>query len=410
MNENGAVVKRPRPGLKRTLSLPMITLYGLGTTIGGGIYVLVGTVAGRAGLYAPLSFVLAAILATFLALTFAELSSRFPKSAGEAVYVSEGLGLQSLATLVGILVVIAGTVSAAALSNGFSGYFRVFLAVPPWLAIVGIATVLGLLAAWGIGQAVALASIITVVEIGGLGLVIWAGADALATLPSRASELLPPFSTVAWGGILSGSFLAFYAFIGFEDMVNVAEEVKNVRRNLPRAIVLTLGITTIIYFLVTLVAVLALPPDQLAASSAPLALVVSSQTGGSGRLISVIGIFAVLNGALIQIIMASRVLYGMAVQGWIPVYFGRINRRTGTPLQATFWATVMVAILALGFNVEILAQATTLAVILVAILVNASLWRLKRRGPPPAGTFVVPMFVPIAGFAVSILFGTLVVM
>ena len=162
--------------------------------------------------------------------------------------------------------------------------------------------------------------------------------------------------------------------------------------------------------LVTLVAVLAVPPDQLAGSPAPLALVVSSQTGGSGSLISIIGIFAVLNGALIQVIMVARVLYGMANQGWIPAYFGRINRRTGTPLQATFWATLMVAVLALGFNVEILAQATTLVVILVAVLVNASLWRLKRRGPPPAGTFVVPMIVPIVGLAISIMFGTLVVM
>ena len=239
MNEHTVAVEPAGPGLRRTLSLPMITLYGLGTTIGGGIYVLVGTVAGRAGLYAPLSFVLAAILATFLALTFAELSSRYPKSAGEAVYVSEGLGLQSLATLVGILVVIAGIVSAAALADGFSGYFRILFAVPPWLAVIGIAAVLGLLAAWGIGQAVALAAIITVVEIGGLALVVWAGADAITTLPSRAAELLPPFSAVAWGGILSGSFLAFYAFIGFEDMVNVAEEVKDVRRTLPLAIVLT---------------------------------------------------------------------------------------------------------------------------------------------------------------------------
>ncbi len=399
----------PEVGLKRTLSLPLITLYGLGTTIGGGIYVLVGTVAGRAGLYTPLSFVLAAILATFLALTFAELASRFPKSAGEAVFVSEGLGVAQLARLVGILVIIAGVVSAAALANGFAGYSRVFLEIPLWLAIVGVSAILGLLAAWGIGQAVALAALVTLVEIGGLILVVWAGADALATLPEQVSALDRPFTGAPWVGIVSGSFLAFYAFIGFEDMVNVAEEVKDVRRTLPRAIILTLIVTAILYVVVTLVAVAAVPAEQLAASTAPLALVVSSRTGGSASLISAIGVFAVLNGALIQIIMASRVAYGMAVQGWLPAYFGHINPRTRTPVRATFSAALLVAVLALAFDIAGLAQATTLAVLLVAALVNASLWRLKRRGPPPPDAFVVPIWVPILGFGVSLLFGALIV-
>jgi amino acid transporter len=141
-----------RQPLKRVLSLPLVVLYGLGTTIGAGIYVLVGKVAERAGMMAPWSFMAAALLSAFTALTFAELSSRFPKSAGEAVYVKQAFNLQGLAVFVGILVILNGSVSAAALANGFVGYWQTFIAMPDWAVIVLITAILGLLAAWGIGQ------------------------------------------------------------------------------------------------------------------------------------------------------------------------------------------------------------------------------------------------------------------
>jgi len=403
--------------LKRSLGLPLITLYGLGTTIGGGIYVLIGHVAGRAGMHAPLSFVVAALMTAFTAFTFAELSSRYPQSAGEAVYVEKGLGIKNLALLVGLLVVFNGVISSAALANGFVGYFQIFLPLPDWIAILCIALALGLVAAWGIGESVAVAAIVTIVEIGGLVLIVIVGGDALADLPDRMDDLTPGFSGAIWAGILSGSFLAFYAFIGFEDMVNVAEEVKNVRRVLPIAIIITLVVTTFIYFVVALVAVLAVPPAELGRSDAPLALIFERKTGSSPALISLISILAVLNGALIQVIMASRVLYGLSKQKWLPSAFGRVHPRTRTPVNATFWIVALVAFLALVFNIEILAQSTSLIILIIAALVNASLIRLKRRDRTEGAAeekrsaddgVRYPIWVPVAGMVVSAFFAVLV--
>jgi amino acid transporter len=161
------------PALRRSLSLPLVTLYGLGTTIGAGVYALTGEIAGLAGVYAPVAFVVASFMATFTALSFAELSSRFPRSAGEAVYVQEGLGRPRLAQGVGLLVALSGAVSAATITNGFVGYLGELVEVPRAFAILAMLVSLGLIAAWGIGQSVLLAGVLTLVEIGGLLLVIW---------------------------------------------------------------------------------------------------------------------------------------------------------------------------------------------------------------------------------------------
>jgi basic amino acid/polyamine antiporter, APA family len=399
----------PGPPLKRSLNLPLITLYGLGTTVGGGIYILVGHVVGRAGLYAPISFVLAAALITFTALTFAELGQRFPKSAGEAVYVREGFRRRDLAVAVGCLVVINGLVSSGALASGFVGYFQLLVGIPNWVTIVSVVTLLGLLAIWGIGQAVGVAAVVTGIEIGGLVMIIWVGREAFGNLPDNLPALVPPLEGGAWLGIISGSFLAFYAFIGFEDMVNVAEEVKDVRRTLPIAIILTLSLTSVLYLAIAIVGVLVLPVANIAASDAPLALIYTRQTGEDATLITLISVVAVLNGALIQIIMASRVLYGMGREGWIPGPFGKVNPRTQTPIQATIAVTLCVMGLALFFDVEQLAQVTTLGLSLVAVLVNGALIKLKWGETLPVDGFTVPLWVPVAGLLISAIFAGLVV-
>lgn len=396
------------PALKRRLNLPMITLYGLGTTIGGGIYVLVGTVAGRAGLYAPVSFFIAALMVAFTAMSFAELSSRFPQSAGEAVYVKEGLNIKALAILVGYLVAFNGIVSSAALTTGFVGYFQSMVDVPSWLAILGVIILMGALACWGIGESVAIAAIITVIEIGGLLLIIWVGRDSLIALPSTYQDLLPPLDNAVWPGIFAGSFLAFYAFIGFEDMVNVAEETQNPRRTLPIAIALTLGLTTLIYVLISVVVVSSVPIGQLATSGAPLALVYELKTGTSSEVISLIGIFAVLNGVLIQIIMASRVLYGMASLGWSFSILGIVNPVTRTPVHATLMVIGIIIVLTWLFNIEILAETTSLIMLMISVLVNLSLFQLKGKQPVTDGGFNLPRWVPLAGFVVSAVFGSFV--
>lgn len=387
--------------LNRSLNLVQLVLYGLGTTIGAGIYALVGELAAMAGYYAPMSFLVASVMAALTALSFAELSGRYPRCAGAALYVKEGFSSQRLSTLVGFLVIAAGLVSAAAIVNGFTAYLGEFVSVDRYAAIIAVTLGFGALAAWGISQSVTIAALVTVVEIAGLLLVIAVSYSGLAELPARWQELVPAPGSGGWYGIYAGSLLAFYAFIGFEDMVEVAEEARRVRRNLPLAIILTLACTTLLYMAIMVTAVLAMPPDQLAQSQVPLARLYEHYTGGDATVISIIGLFALINGALIQLIMASRVLYGMSSRGLLPPVISRVNRRTQTPLVATALATGAILLLALSGTLASLAEATSLIMLVVFALVNLSLIRVKRRDPRPEGLIVFPVAVPVLGFVVS---------
>jgi amino acid transporter len=388
--------------LRRALGLAPLTYYGLGTIIGAGIYVLVGKVAGHAGLYAPIAFLVAGLIAAFTAFSYAELAARYPHSAGEAVYVHEGLRLKSLSVLVGALIAASGVVSCATLVNGFVGYLDVFVRLPHWLAIGATVAALWALASWGIRESVRAATLITLIEIGGLLFVLAVAAPDLAVLPERLPKLVPPAQASVWSAILLGAFIAFYAFLGFEDMVNVAEEVQEPQRNLPRAIFLALGIATLLYLLVALAAVLSLPPAELAQSSAPLADMYTRATGKPPLLISLISLFAVLNGALIQIIMGSRVLYGMSRRGWLPRRLARVSPRTRTPLLTTAAVALMVLGLALWVPLLSLAKATSLLVLVVFALVNLALLRLKRQIPTVEGVRCYPRWISAAGLVSAV--------
>ncbi len=387
--------------LKRRLNLLQLVLYGMGTTIGAGIYALVGELAALAGYLAPLSFLVASLLAGLTALSFAELSGRYPRCAGAALYVKEGLSSQRLSTMVGLLVIAAGFVSAAAIVNGFTAYLGEFIVIDRAAAVILVTLALGAIAAWGISQSVSVAAAVTVIEIGGLLLVIAVSHSGLADLPLRWRELVPTQEIGSWYGIYAGSLLAFYAFIGFEDMVEVAEETRHVRRNLPIGIMLTLGLTTVLYLTITVTAVMAMPPAQLAQSQVPLVRLYEHYTGGDGAVISLIGLFALINGALIQLIMASRVLYGMASRGLLPAALSRVNRHTHTPLAATALATAAILVFALSGTLASLAEATSLIMLLVFALVNLSLIRVKRIDSRPPGLIVFPIVVPVLGFFVS---------
>lgn len=379
----------------------MITCYGVGTIVGGGFYALSGKVAGEAGMLAPLAFLAAAAIATFSAFSFAELSARFPVSGGEAHYVREAFGKKWLSTTIGWMVIATGIVSAATLATAFAGFAQRFLDVPQWLVVTVMVLGLGCVTAWGIDASARLALLITLVEVGGLIMVLVAAGDSLSRLDERWPELLPAVSLGEaksdWSGIFLGAYLAFYSFVGFEDMVNVAEEVKRPRRNLPIAILLSLGLTTLIYVCVTLVTVLAVPVEELSASESPLALAFGDSKF-AGDAITVIGMFAGLNGALVQVVMASRVAYGMAQNGQAPAVFGRVNRKTRTPLQSTAAVTVVVLGLALWLPLEALAMVTSTILLIVYAFVNAALWRIKRRDPDsPEDAPCYPRWLPAAG-------------
>jgi amino acid transporter len=384
------------PTLKRDIGYSMLTLYGLGTILGAGIYVLIGEVARSAGTSAPRAFLISALLAGVTAFSYAELAARLPKSAGEAAYVAEGFQLPVAAIAVGWAVIATGIVSAATMTKGFVGYLDIFVSMPPALVICLLVAAVAGVAAWGISESLLLAGAVTVLEVAGLLIVCVVAGDSLATFPDQWSRLLPRAETASWLGVLSGAFVAFYAFIGFEDMVNVAEEVKEPQTTLPQAIITALAVSTILYVLIAVIAVLSIPTETLAQSSAPLALIVESR-GFSPRTIGLISLFAVINGALVQLIMASRVLYGLANQGLAAPIFARVNARTRTPLYATAVIATCVLFFALMFPLDRLARLTSFIALGVFVTVNASLWRLKRRDGPQS-TFTVPLAVPIAGF------------
>ena len=389
-----------RPTLKRSLTLPLIVLYGLGVTIGAGIYVLVGATAGVAGVYAPFAFVLAALVMLPSACSFAELVGRLPVSAGEAAYVRAGFGSQNLSVIVGLMVVSAGTVSAAAICLGSVGYIRQFIDLPGAVLIPAVVALMTLVGAWGVRESVTFAAVMTMIEIVGLLVVIaggFMGASSVATID--VTPLPDGMTLMQIGfGIMSGGVLAFFAFIGFEDLVNMAEETREPGRTLPRAIFLTLIISTSLYVLISIVAVLNVPVPQLASAEAPLSLVFERTTGASPATISAIAIIATLNGVIVQIIMGSRVLYGLSQQGSLPAVFGYVHPVTRTPLFATGLIGALVLVLAIFIPLKGLAELTSQITLTVFALVNLSLWNIKRRGDPvPAGIFVNPQWVPVVG-------------
>ncbi len=389
--------------LKRTLTLPLLTFYGLGTILGAGIYVLVGQVAGIAGMQTPLAFAVAAVVAVFTAFSYAELAARHPRSAAEAVYVQEGFRQPWLSMLVGALVLLAALASAAALANGFAGYLRVFVALPAWAAVLGFVLCLGVLAAWGIHESARVAAAATVIEILGLLVVLLASVANLTDLPQRLDEFALPTRAGDWNGVLLAAFVAFFAFIGFEDMANVAEEVVDPERTMPRAILMALAAATVLYLLVTVAAVLTLSREELAGTTAPLAAMYAKATGREPVFIAVVALFAVANGTLVLLIRAARVLHGMSVQGWLPAALGRVHRVRRTPLLATAAVTLATLALALGFPLVSLAEATSGMLLVVFALVNLALLRIRRRHPAPPGVRSTPLAVPLTGFTLSLL-------
>ena len=379
--------------LKRRIGLGLLTAYGIGVMVGAGIFVLVGAVAGEAGVWAPVSFLLAGVIVAPTALSYSEFSTRIPEAAGEAAYVWKGLNSQALAVLVGLAIVAAGTISAAAVLRGGVGYLTVVLDVPWGWSIFAIGAVLTAVAVFGVLESLALAAIFTVVELFGLILVIWAGASAPSVI--EWSSMPPP----VWVGIGAGAVLAFFAFIGFEDIVNMAEEVADPERTMPRAILIALVVTTLIYALVTWATVRAVPVSSLAGSEKPLVLVWQASQAGDGRFLSTIAVFAALNGVLAQIVMASRVLYGLGKRSPVLAVFHHAHPKMGTPVLASILIGAAVISAALLLNVGLLAEVTSTILLCVFVVVNLALIVLKRK--QPEAPFQVPMIVPVLGLMLS---------
>lgn len=382
--------------LKRVFGLPTLVIYGVGDILGAGIYAVVGKIAGLSGSLVWASFIIAMIVAALTALSYAELGGRFPLSGGVAAFTHRAFRTDWLSILVGWLMFCTCLVSMATLSKAFAGYLNAFAPViPAWLIILALFAGLAFVNFRGMKESSALNIFCTTLEVSGLGIVIIVSALFLTggELSSPAANPVPA-QAISWIAIFQGAALAFYAFIGFEDLVNVAEEVKHPERNVPRAILLALGIAGAIYILVSWLATQVLSPVELATSNAPLLDVVRrAQPNFPAVVFTFIALFAVLNTALLNFITASRLLYGMARDGLLPAWLAKLHRRRATPYRTLVVILPIAIFLALSGTLQFLAGTTATLIMAMFCLVNLSLLVIKRREPQIRG-FQVPVLIP----------------
>lgn len=389
--------------LKRDISLYLLVFYGLGNILGAGIYVLIGKISGIADIYTPFSFIVAAVVVLFTALSYAELSSRFPYSAGEALYAKEAFNSKYLSIAIGVMIALSGILSSATILHGFYGYVSTFITLPETLSSFLLVIILCFIAILGIGKSVKFATALTCIEIFGLLFILFVGFENIHFEEVLVEKFLPSFKVSIWYSISLGAFLAFYAFIGFEDMVNVAEEVKEPTKTMPKAIIIALIVSTTLYILVAVISILALNPSELAKSSAPLADVYTTLTNKEPILLSFIGMFAVINGALIQIIMVSRLFYGMSKNKWLPEIFSKLNEKTSTPVFSTVVASLLVLVFTLWLPIVTLASLTSFFIFIIFTLMNLALLKIKRKDPNPEGILAYPTWIPIIGVIVNMI-------
>ncbi|ASP32260.1 APC family permease [Labrenzia sp. VG12] len=366
--------------LRRALTLPWLVFYGVGVTIGAGIFALIGQVLARAGDNAPLAFLLAGLIAGVTGVSYAVLIRRYPKAGGEAVFVNRGLG-PVFARVAGYGVVMTGIISSAVIALAFAGYLGALFPVPETLLVMAVIVLLSAVAWFGVRESVLFAAAITLLELGALIVVIAFGAPLLGDARAVAMTFVPEQETVVYMGILSSGILAFFAFIGFEDIVNMCEETVAAERTVPRAVYWTLGITLVVYVLLAVIAALAADREAIVTSGAPMARLFEAVSGHSGKPLAATAAIAMVNGILVQIVMASRVLYGMANEGIAPIWFAGVDPVRQTPARATVFVGSVILGLALLFPLVRLAEATSLITLSVFALVNTALFALARRSP-----------------------------
>ncbi len=371
------------PKLRRVLTFWPLVLYGLGVIVGAGIYVAIGAVIERAGEAAPLAFLLAGVAAGLTGLCYAELASRYPEASGAVAYVRRAFAMNWLATLTGLVMTLAVAIAAASIAQGAVHYLMVLLPIPaPVLTaiLIGGFTVI---AAVGVRESVTMAAVMSLIEIVGLVIATLAG---FLVAPDFQMAGMVPLTLAGWSGVLAGAFIAFFAFIGFETLANLAEEVKDAQRTVPRGIIGAVAASSVLYVLVATAVVLA---DRTGGN--PLLALFE---GRNVSLFAAIGSIAVANGVLVQIIMLARLFYGMASNGQLPAALGRVHRRTRTPVVATAIAGAIVLVVALMVPFEHLLVFDNAVTLIVFALVDLALCRVQRREPAVADAFTVARWVP----------------
>ncbi|OOY50125.1 hypothetical protein BOV94_08585 [Solemya velum gill symbiont] len=280
-------IKTDTTRLRRALGIPLLVFYGLGVTIGAGIFALIGEIVRLAGDHAPQAFLLAGLIAGATGWSYALLVSVYPRAAGEAVFVKIGMGAMA-GRIVGLGITLTAIISSAVVSIAFGGYLGTLLPIPQTVMVLGVLLVLSIAAWMGVKQSVIFAAVITVLEVGSLIVIALSGAPLLTDAPLLLKVVTPPSDAVTWAAVFSATIIAFFAFIGFEDMVNMAEETIDPKRVMPKAIILTLLITVVLYALISTIAVALPDREALTSSSAPLAVLFEAVTGLSGKPIAVL--------------------------------------------------------------------------------------------------------------------------
>ncbi|MEU4741028.1 APC family permease [Actinosynnema sp. NPDC023658] len=393
--------------LNRAVSTPLLYFFILGDILGAGVYVLVGSVAAESGGAVWLPLLTALVLAALTAGSYAELATKYPKAGGSAHYATKAFGAAA-GSLVGFCMLAAGVVSVGALARAFAGdYLRALVTLPTIAVVVVFLAALALLNIRGIKESLGANVVATLIELGGLLLIIGLGASVVLRGDADFGRLAE-VGTEERGVItatLAGTVLAYYSFVGFETSVNLAEEVKEPRRSYPRALFGALFTAGVVYLLIGVVTSATVPTDQLASSSGPLLEVVRLAGGVPEWLFGLVALVAVANGALLTGIMSSRLAYGMARDGLLPPVLARVLPGRRTPWVAVLVTSAVSLVLALTGEVASLAETLVLLLLVVFTAVNAAVLVL-RRDEGEADHFRVPVVVPWLGLASCLLLFT----
>jgi basic amino acid/polyamine antiporter, APA family len=367
--------------LRRVLGLTEVTAGGVGIIIGAGIYVLLGTATAHAGPFVWLAFLVAAVLSALTGLSYAELSSMFPSAAGEYEYTRQAMP-EWIAFVVGWTMITGLVVAAATVSIGFARYVGYFVDVDARVAALGLLAAVSGVATVGIKYSARLTVALSAVQVGGLLLIVAIG------LPHVGEVDL--FTARSAGGVLGAAALVFFAFIGFDEVITLAEETRDPTRTVPLALLLALGLSTALYIAVAVAAVSVLGADALAASPRPLADVMAHVLGDRGAtVVAAIAIMTTMNTTLLAVTAASRVMYGMAKAGAMPRAFASIHPRRSTPVRAILTVALVAAAFAGFGEFAVIAAVTDFAVYVVFLAVNASVIILRRTRPELPRPFAV---------------------
>jgi amino acid transporter len=384
--------------LKPVLGLVQLAFYGVGVIVGAGVYSVIGSAAGMAQQNLWLSFLIGAVVALLTGFSYAEMTTSFPSSGAEYKYLKEALPqLGVISFVVGLVVLMGGAAAAATVAVAFGGYLRTFLDIPEWLSASTLLACCTVLNIWGLRESSWANIAFTSIEVVGLILVIAAG--------SATGRLFAPLSATINAGVLPAASTVFFVYLGFEKIANMTEEVQNPARNIPLAIFLSLGVTAVLYVLVSLAVVVLAAPGELARSDAPLALAIEKVWRGGGDVLSAIAMFSTANTVLISLVAGSRLAYTMGRDGEMPGIFAAVLSIHDTPWIAAISIFALSELLVPIGSVQVLAELSSLTALLAFFAVNLALIVLRYRLPDQNRPFRVPLSIgrmpllPVAAIA-----------